>query len=222
MHYLLAVVEGETEKGLIEAFLKTRVGQAPEKYGQIEVVPISVHGNQGYTGLVEAANTCIDEYLKNPDNCYDPEDDAHEKWLVFDYDDIEDKNITLDELKEQSKQAGFKCIVSKPNIEYFILALLGGYEFANGINSDKYKQAINRLIDDLNARDLSEKVGFTDAIKIPPYDKRIYQCKNCLWAIFSFHPELVERIIECEIDYTEKYSEVPVLLKRILTVVEGK
>lgn len=222
MHYLLAVVEGETEKGLIEAFLKTRVGQSPEKYGQIEVVPISVHGNQGYTGLVEAANNCIDSYLKDPDNCYSDEDDDHEKWLVFDYDDIDDKNITLDELKEQSRQAGFSCVVSKPNIEYFILALLGGYNLANSANPDNYKQEINKLINNLNKKDLSEKTGFTDYIKIPPYDKRIYQCKNCLWAIFSFHPELIDLIIKGNTVQSEKYSEIPLLLKRILDVINGK
>ena len=222
MHYLLAVVEGETEKGLIEAFLKTCVGQSPEKYGQIEVVPISVHGNQGYTGLVEAANNCIDDYLGNPDNCYNDEDDDHEKWLVFDYDDIDDKDITLDGLKEQSRQAGFTCVVSKPNIEYFILALLGGYELADNVNPDNYKQEINKLINSLNAKDSSEKTGFTDSIKIPLYDKRIYQCKNCLLAIFSFHPELIGQIIKLGSAQSEKYSEIPILLKRILAVINGE
>ena len=79
MHYLLVAVEGETEKELLNAFLKTRIGQAPEKYGQIEVVPISAGGNHGYTKLVETASTKINQYLADPENCYESAYDQVEK-----------------------------------------------------------------------------------------------------------------------------------------------
>jgi len=165
MHYLLAVVEGETEKGLIEAFLRTKVGQSPEKYGAIEVVPIPAGGNQGYTKLVEVAEQKINEYLLNPDNCYCDTDDDVEKWLVFDYDDIDNKRITLEELEDDAKKLGFSCVVSRPNIEFFILALLKGIGFTKKINPENYKQEINREIDSLNKK-LSENPNLAGAFQL--------------------------------------------------------
>ena len=220
MHYLLAVVEGETEKGLIEAFLRTKVGQSPEKYGAIEVVPIPAGGNQGYTKLVEVAEQKINEYLLNPDNCYCDTDDDVEKWLVFDYDDIDNKRITLEELEDDAKKLGFSCVVSRPNIEFFILALLKGIDFTKKINPENYKQEINREIDSLNKKDATEKTWLNNSIKIPAYDKGIYQCRNCLLALFAFHPELVDKILQSKINTAEnKYSQLPILLKRIMEVV---
>lgn len=220
MHYLLAVVEGKTEESIISSFVRSKVGQSPKGYGKIEVVSILTHGNQGYTGLVDMAEKCIDDYLRNPDNCYSEEDDSYEKWLVFDYDDIDSKKITLDELKRRAESAGFKCIISKPNIEYFILSLLGNYEFANSVNPSNYMQKIKDLIDDLNEKDLLDKTGFTDALKIPPYSKRAYWCKNCLFAIFSLHPELIDRILDSKSSHTSRYSEIPTLLNRILELLK--
>ena len=222
MHYLLAVVEGETEKGLIEAFLKTKVGQSPEKYGQIEVVPIPAGGNQGYTKLVEVADSKINEYLADPNNCFDQEDDDIERWLVFDYDDIDDKKITLEDLRSEAEASGFSCVVSKPKIEFFILSLLKGRNFANSTNQDNYKHEINCAIDSLNQKDAAEKPGFGDSIKIPPYDKKIHQCKECLWMIFASHPELIDAVLKQEKGGKyENYSEIPKLLNRILNIING-
>ena len=221
MHYLLAGVEGETEKGLIEAFLRTRVGQSPEKYGAIEVVPIPAGGNQGYAKLVEVAEQKSKDYLLNPDNCYSDTDDDVEKWLVFDYDDIEGKRITLEELKADAENLGFSCVVSRPNIEFFVLALFKGMDFAKKINRENYKQEINKEIDSLNKKDATEKAWFNNSIKIPAYGKRIYQCRNCLLALFAFHPELVDKILQSKINtIDDEYSQLPMLLKRIMEVVK--
>lgn len=81
-------------------------------------------------------------------------------------------------------------------------------------------QKIKELIDDLNEKDLLDKTGFTDALKIPPYSKRAYWCKNCLFAIFSLHPELIDRILDSKSSHTSRYSEIPTLLNRILELLK--
>lgn len=223
MHYLLAVVEGETEKALIQAFVQKQAGQSPEKYGHVEVVPIPADGNQGYTKLVEVAELKVNEYLNDPDNCYEVDHDDVEKWLVFDYDDIESKPITLDELKSEAEAHSFSCIISKPKIEFFILAILKGWDFAEAVNPDNYKHEINEAIKHLNREDAKDKLGFSDSIKIPPYDKKIHQCRECLLTICTIHSDLVDEVLGQERGGSgEHYSEMPRLFRRILQVINGE
>ena len=223
MHYLLVAVEGETEKELLNAFLKTRIGQAPEKYGQIEVVPISVGGNHGYTRLVETASAKIDQYLVNPENCYEPVYDKVEKWLVFDYDDIEKKNITLKELITKARAAGFSCTVSRPNIEFFILSLLKGHNFAARTHQSNYGQEINRAINLLNRVAAAKMPNYSAVTRIPPYNKKAHQCRACLWMLFASHPELIDATIkQAKLGDNLCYSELPRLLKRILDILNGR
>lgn len=221
MLYLVIAVEGVSEKNLIEEYVYSLLGQTPGGYRRIEIVPFSVGGNHGYTKLVKTANSFVKTYRNDPWHCIEP-DDVIEKWLVFDYDDIEEKDITLEELKKQAAESGFTCVVSKPNFEFFILSILGGYEYAVKINPDNYIGEINSLINKLNEKDVLEKEWFTDAMKIIPYSKRTYQSGKCFAGILQQHPELFEKILE-ENDSVkgERYSEMPNLLKRILWLINN-
>ena len=224
MLYLIIALEGISEKNLVEAFTERIVGQTPGGYRRIEIVPFSIDGNHGYTRLVEIANSFVEKYKNDPENCIEP-DDVIEKWLVFDYDDIESKKITLEVLRKQAAEEGFACVVSKPNFEFFVLAVLGGYEYAKKVNPANYVGEINRIIDKINEQDFREKEWFTNAMKIVPYSKRSFQNKDCFLYILQNHPELFS-FDEITLKMTETsggcYSEVPILLKRIFELIKDE
>ena len=222
MLYLLIAVEGESERGLISALVKKLAAQAPIRYGKIEVVPISVGGNHGYKRLVEIAENSINAYIANPDHCFESGDDI-EKWLVCDYDDMDNKGITRSELLEKANKKGFELIISKPNFEFFILATLSSFEHATKVDPSHYIFEINQQIKQINEKNIKEKPWITDSMRIPKYGKRTQQCENCLGVIFSFYPDLLERMREeRDSDEGDKYSEMPRLIKRIYELIQDK
>ena len=223
MLYLLVAVEGESEKGLIDALVRKLAAQAPISYGKIEVVPISVGGNHGYTRLVEVAEASITTYISNPDHCYTPTEDEIEKWLVCDYDDMDEKDITRSELSEIADRQGFSLIISKPNFEFFLLATLSSYEFAATIDPTNYIYEINRQIDIINERDRKVNPWITDFMQIPKYGKRRHQSELCFTRIFDYHPDILDKILnEIGSENNSHYSEMPRLVNRIYNLIHDE
>lgn len=215
MRYLLVVVEGVTEKNLIETFLKTTIGQAPGRYGAIEVVPLSLDGNQGHAKLVEKAEECVDKYLNDPENCYEADNDEIEKWLVFDFDNLNERGLTLENIIAEAERNSFECIVSKPNIEFYILTILGGEELACVTKVSQYERKINELIEEKNKKEKEEQGGLGEPLNIPRYGKQEYLSRDCLWMIFVRFPAEVKKTYDLASEGKEKYSQMPRLLKRI-------
>ena len=193
MKYILICVEGgSSEPGIIKGFMGHLRGQAPANVcGRIEVVPLPLGGNQGYTEeLFEKAKEKVDEYIKtweikerttNSVKAGDAgetviaekgadgnEDDANgadeiERYIVCDYDNIDKSKTTLEQLREDAKKKGFKLIVTRPKIEYFIARHFFSEEELSTVTAPALAGKINEGIEKYNA----DKESFLQLPRIP-------------------------------------------------------
>lgn len=221
MLFVLICTEGDNSESecltALDASLKN--GQVPQEVIRfVEVLPIPLGGNQGHVKLVEKANKQVETMERDPNSLLHlalSEDGAeHDKWIVCDYDALDDANITLQELRQQASEAGYKLVVNKPKFEYFVLCLLIGAEDANKVESGHYFVEINKRIDDLNKQNKTQK-GFTDAMSIPHYSKKKYVTRELFGKLFSYNIELLDNLPVEHSDEDSQYTEMHCLINAI-------
>ena len=180
MHYVLAYTEGKnSEPEFIRTLNSVIFGNAAGN-ARLEVRPIALAGNHGYSKLVERAQeTAASHEIRQ----YIDDGDLVEEYLICDYDDMGERNIALTDLQEKAKAAGFDLIVNMPCFEEFILRWLMtilGEDTAKIARFDRhsYISEINRRIDTLNKR----------GPQIPPiskYGKHKFQGSRCFYGLMS-------------------------------------
>lgn len=207
MRYILICTEGEnSEPESVEQIDVALFGHYAGTT-HTEIMPIRLGGNQGYTELIKVANekvseSILDEFVETGEQV--------DKYLICDYDDIEEKDITIEELRERAKNDGYILIVNKPNFEFFILLLLLPVEEAVKINSANYMQIINEQIKKLN---YTAPAGIPN---IPKYGKKKHQAENCISKLLLLRPTILDEMCALEPDLAaECYSEMPILIKEL-------
>lgn len=221
MLFVLICTEGDNSEPECLTALDTSLknGQVPQEVVSfVEVLPIPLGGNQGHTRLVAKANKQVETMEKDIDSLLHlamSEDEAEcDKWIVCDYDALDDANITLKELRQQAADAGYTLVVNKPKFEYFVLCLLVGADLANRVESGQYFVEINKQIDILNERNKTEK-GFTDIMSIPHYSKKKYVTREFFGKLFSYNIELLENLPDEYSDEDDQFTEMHKLVRAI-------
>jgi hypothetical protein len=223
MIFMLICTEGDvSEPEFINALVRMTGGQAPRSVStNIEVLPLPLGGNQGHTRLVEAANEAVAKYGKEGLISLADENDTIEKWIIVDHDDMEDRNMNPQKLREEAQGAGYTLIISKPNFEFFVLAALSDLATARATKSDQFVGEINSRIDSLNQKDKDEK-GFGKDMLMPHYSKKKYVAEKLFGFMLGHHPELIDEMASLEVDVAaEGYSEMPEIVRRINDLYKG-
>jgi len=220
MLFVLICTEGEvSEPVCIDAFLASINTQSPRPGDDFtEVIPVPLKSNHGFKVLVDRANKAI-EKLENDKNSLlhlaTVEGEAtKEKWLVCDYDQMDELGISFEEFAEMVEASGYRLIMNKPNFEYFILAVLAGWDVANKTHKSSIVGEINRYIDKLNAENKKTK-GFSDALMIPHYGKGRRVAEKFFGMLFSYNQELLLDLMAQEVPDNERYSDMPILIERL-------
>lgn len=78
---------------------------------------------------------------------------------------------------------------------------------------------INQQIDKINMENKRKNPWITDFMKIPEYGKRRYQSEKCFSRIFDYYPDLLGRMMKDGEKYEDKYSQLPILIRRICDLV---
>ena len=219
--FVLICTEGDNSEPecltALDASLKN--GQVPQEViNFVEVLPIPLGGNQGHTRLVAKANEEIKIMEGDPGSLLHlalSEDEAEcDRWIVCDYDALDDADITLGELRQQASDAGYKLVVNKPKFEYFVLCLLIGADLASKVEPGQYFIEINKRIDALNERNRTEK-GFTDAMNIPHYSKKKYVTREFFGKLFSNNIELLDNLPDEHSDEEDQFTAMLELINAI-------
>lgn len=218
MLFVLICTEGEvSEPECIKAFLSTLRNQAPQSGEEnIDVIPIPVGGNHGYKILVEKADAQIKLVEADKDSLLhyaDPES-MKEKWLVCDYDQLDESGITHEEFRKVVEASGYRLVISKPNFEYYVLSVLAGWEVANKTHESNFVGEINSYVDKLNERNKIEK-NFSDALMLPYYSKKMHVAEEFFGKLFHYNSELLLALNETDNTSKERYSEMPILVARL-------
>jgi hypothetical protein len=120
------------------------------------------------------------------------------KYLIVDYDSTTDEQY--ENLIKDCAQYNYELIVSKPNIEYFILAMLTSVENANNYKKPDYSAQIN------------ESVPALPINKIP-YDKNNFIAEKFFNSLFIYKPSILKNATELQFDKTnDNWSDIPKLL----------
>ena len=180
MRYILVYTEGQnSEPEFIQALNSAIFGNAAGN-AKLEVRPIPLAGNHGYNKLVERAQeTAASHEIRQ----YIDENDSVEEYLICDYDDMEDRNIGLADLRSEAEAAGFKLIVNMPCFEGFVLRWLMTIldeDIARIADFDKrsYIAEINKRIGILNKQNPQMPT-------IPKYGKHKFQGSRCFHGLMS-------------------------------------
>jgi hypothetical protein len=221
MLFILICTEGDNSEPECLTALDTSLknGQVPQEVIKfVEVLPIPLGGNQGHVKLVAKANKQVGIMENDPDSLLHlalSENEAEcDKWIVCDYDALDDADITLEELRQQASKAGYKLVVNKPKFEYFVLCLLIGNDLACKIEPGHYSTEINKQIDALNDRNKNEK-GFTDFMDIPHYSKKKYITREFFGKLFSYNIELLDNLPDNHLEDDDQFTEMLDLIKAI-------
>lgn len=220
MLFVLICTEGEvSEPVCIDAFLASIGTQNPRSGEEFaEVIPVPLKSNHGFKILVDKANEAIEKLENNKDSLLHLAVAEHEatkeKWLVCDYDQMDELNVSFDDFAEAVRASGYELVMNKPNFEYFVLAVLAGWDVANKTHKSNFIGEINRHIDNLNAENKKVK-GFSDALMIPHYDKGRRVAEKFFGMLFSYNKELLLDLIAHEIPKGERYSDMPTLIERL-------
>ncbi|MCL2371565.1 RloB family protein [Candidatus Saccharibacteria bacterium] len=222
MLFVLICTEGEvSEPAYINALKAAIIAQAPQNAGQVEVEALDLQGNQGHTALISRANEKVADYTDIEDS-YIGEGDTVEKWIICDYDKMHERGVSIEDLRQDARDAGFELIINRPNFELFILLHFMSIDEAVGIRPSQYETIINQKTDELNSRNLVEKVGFTSAMNAPTYSKNRYHARTYFGQLMSRNPELIDLVasIECDTAWNA-YSEMPKIVVRIKEIFES-
>lgn len=220
MLFVLICTEGEvSEPVCVEAFLTSISTQSPRSGDEFaEVIPVPLKSNHGFKILVDRANTAIEKLENDTDSLLHlamVEGEAtKEKWLVCDYDQMDELNVSFDDFSKAVKDSGYELVMNKPNFEYFVLAVLAGWDVANKTYERNFVGEINRYIDKLNAENKRTK-GFSDALMIPHYDKSRRVSEKFFGMLFSYNQELLLNLMAQEVPDNERYSDMLVLIERL-------
>lgn len=204
-HVLICTEGNSSEPGAIESFVRCLRGQAPATlYGRVEVRSLLLEGNHGYTKLVEAAEAEVEQYIKEWE--IETPDDEIERFLVCDYDNIDETKTTLEALRESAATKGFRLIVTRPKFEYFIARHFFTEEELSSVSPAALAGKIKEGIDNYNS-------GKADFLHIPPYSKKRSAAQRCLGALYNFDPSFMD--VACNINVNtsrEQFTEFPKLL----------
>lgn len=205
MKFVIIVTEGEvSEPCAIDGLVKLFRSQAPQVYAYLEVMTVSLGGNQGYKELFERAEAKVAELVEKYEIDY--ENDEIVKALVCDYDSMDNCGIGVGDLREKAGEFGFTLYVSKPKFEYFIARLFFSKEELRRVNSGALVGKIQEGIDGYNE-------GREEAIRIPPYGKKRGEAERCLKTMFNLDPEFVNKACEVIVESEgEQYTELPLLI----------
>lgn len=220
MLFVLICTEGEvSEPVCIDAFLTSISTQSPRSGDEFaEVIPVPLKSNHGFKVLVDRANKAIEKLENDKDSLLHlatVEGEAtKEKWLVCDYDQMDELNISFDDFAKAVKDSGYELVMNKPNFEYFVLAILAGWDVANKTNKSNFVGEINRSIDKLNAENKRTK-GFSDALMIPHYDKSRRVAEKFFGMLFSYNQELLLNLMAQDVPDNERCSDMPTLIERL-------
>lgn len=217
MLFILVCTEGNvSEPSYLEALSSALGGQAPHKTGAaLETIILPLGGNHGHNKIIQKAEEAIakKEGDQNSILSLKGEDDTCEKWLLCDYDDMEEHGANIDALRQEAEKAGYTLIVSKPNFETFVLMhFLEPSEIAK-IKPKDYVSVINSKVAELNK--LNEAKGYSDSMKIPPYSKKKYAAPK-FFGLLLGDMELVEAVLSRNVDLScNCYSEMPKMIQRL-------
>lgn len=220
MLYVFVCTEGQSsELGYIKALINKHKSQVPlAKSALMEVIPLSLDGNQGHTKLFDKANQKITSHMLGlyGVNDYLQPNDKEEKWLICDYDNMDKNRITMDSLQKEAVMSGYKIIINKPNFEYFTLLNFLEPSKVINIKTKDFISEINKQVKIVNERN---KIRFpnTDCYVIPNYNKKIY-CSNLFFdRMLSFAP-LANKIFtdsDTIIDSENRFSEMGKIINRV-------
>jgi hypothetical protein len=193
-------------------------GQTPATISSnVQILPLPLGGNQGHKKLIQAATAVIKEHCKNPDNLASiaDENDSLEKWLIVDYDNMDQHGVDVDTLKQEAQSSGYTLIVNKPNFEFFVLAHFRNLDDIASIRPDQYVNHIGKSVKELNIKNIAER-GFTKEMAIPPYSKKLHIANKFFGMLLDYHPELIDKLSSLEVDTTKsQYTEMSVIINRI-------
>lgn len=231
MLILLVCTEGEvSEPAYIEALKSQLGGQMPRgKTSQVEILPIPLGGNHGHKKLIERAQKAINDAIKDQDSILYianeiDEDVTIERWLICDYDEMDNRRIDIKQLRRQARQEGFNLVVSKPRFEVFVLLHFLDIDEVAKIDPSNLNGAINREVEKLNKLNVKTKANVSEVILIPKkYGKKKYQAQTFFGKMLNLNPELIDKALQHSPDYRSHYfSDMPELIKRIRSVLTEK
>jgi hypothetical protein len=218
MLFVLICTEGEvSEPECIKAFLSTLKNQVPRSGEEnVDVIPVPVNGNHGYKVLAERADAQITLVEADEDFLlhYADPGSTKEKWLVCDYDQLDDSGITYEEFKDIVTKAGFHLVMSKPNFEYYVLAVLAGWDVANSTHESNFVGEINKYVDRLNEANKEEK-NFSAALMLPHYSKKLHVAEEFFGKLFHYNQELLLNLHETDNTSADRFSDMPLLVARL-------
>lgn len=219
MLYLAICTEGEnSEPAFINELDRIFSGQSINQSGaSVAVVPVPLNGVHGHNKIIEAANAALDLGLQKktdgPLSDFSTGDNL-ERWLICDYDYMENHGVVLEEFKEMVHEAGYNLVINRPNFEFFVLALLAGAETAMVESPSNYESAINAAAKAINASN-AEK-GFSDGMMIPKYSKKHYAVPTFFGKLFDYNRELIDDFCKIEFDdSSERFSDMSKIINRI-------
>lgn len=222
MLFLFICTEGDSsEPGYIRALKRKCSGQAPnEKNAHLEIIPLPLGGNQGHRGIFERADEAIGKYIRdfsdgNEDVFWDCV--QHEKWLICDYDNMNEHDITEADLRKKAEDRGFNLVINKPNFEFFILLHFYENKVAYSFKPREYEIKTNEAIEKINSDNALLFGKNVDFYVIPKYTKRQTNTEMLFDRLLEYGPVSLEEVsYRCSNSAdAEKYSNMGELIERI-------
>lgn len=212
MIYILACVEGEaTEPNIVEGIVLFLRSQKPQAYKSVEVVPLPLGGNHGHTEIIKHAKLAVAQFIDDYDIKTPP--DNVRKYLVIDFDKLDERGIDYNLFRKDILENGFIPIITRPKIEYFIARLFFDKDELDGLSAAKIDQKIQEGIDQFNT-------GKDSIITIPPYGKKKDKAMRCLQTMFNLDPAFLERARNMESDFhSNYYTELSILIDDIANLL---
>ena len=213
MIYLLACVEGEsTEPNIVDGIVLFLRSQKPQAYKKVEVETIPLSGNHGHLKLIERAKAEAEKYIREYDIQTPP--DEVKKYLVVDFDRLNEHGIDYDDFRKKIIQNGFIPIFTRPKIEYFIARLFYDKEELTGLTPAQIDQKITEGIDNFNE-------GKDEILRIPPYGKKKSEALRCLQTMFNLDPVFLERAKNIEVEHNgEQFTEMAILIEEFCNLLD--
>lgn len=218
---LVICTEGEnSEPAAIREFSIATTGQT---YPEPDIIMVPLKGNRGHKRLFDVADAEIEELKQSASNSILSEisvDDIIEKWVICDYDKMERNGITEQEFRKLALEKDYKAVINKPNFEFFVLVFLTNFEYAIKIKPSDYESEINKAIQRINERNISEK-KFSSLMKIPEYSKNKYAAEKFFGNLLNYNPELIDNFLGQDFYRCDDcYSEMAIILRRIREIVK--
>ena len=219
MLYLAICTEGEnSEPAFIRELDRVCSGQSINQSGaSVAIVPIPLNGVHGHNKIIEAANKALDlKFQKRIDGPLSDfaDGDRLEKWLICDYDYMENHGVVLRKFEQTVREAGYNLVINRPNFEFFVLVLLAGLDVAMVESPSNYEKAINTAVNSINIS--NTKKGFYGGMMIPKYSKKHYAVPTFFGKLFDFNQQLINKFCKIKFDNTsEHFTDMAKIINRI-------